>query len=139
MSTPSIITWKRGLSVGVADVDEDHKKLIKMVNKLFGAVLSSDPTRVLERVLAELSDYVVIHFEREEALMQRLNYPEYAAHKAEHQNLLDAATRFKKNLASGLATHLKEEIETLLRDWLVTHIMSQDKRLGRFLNENGIH
>ena len=138
MSLPSIITWKSSLSVGVTDVDEDHKKLIKMINRLFGATLSSDPGQVLSDILSELTDYVVFHFNREEQHMQHLNYPRYAKHKEDHQKLFDAAGRFKRNLDSGLATNLKDDVEILLRDWLIFHIQGHDKRLGKFLNAQGI-
>lgn len=138
MNTPAIILWKPFLSVGVAVVDEDHKKLIKMINRLFGAALSSDPGQVLRGVLTELTDYVVFHFNREEEYMLLLNYPDYEEHKAEHQRLLEAVGRFTRNLDSGLAMNLKDEIEMSLRDWLLSHILKQDMRLGPFLNEHGI-
>lgn len=138
MNTPSIIIWKKNWSVGVVDVDEDHKMLIKMINRLFGSTLSIDPQKVLLDVLAELTDYVVFHFNREEEYMSRLNYPDYAAHKQDHQRLLDAAGQFKQNLLSELPMDLKEVIENSLRDWLVTHIMDHDKRMGLFLNSQGI-
>ena len=138
MNLPSIILWKQSFSVGVASVDADHKKLIEMINRLFGAPLSSEPNQVLDNILRELTEYVVFHFNREEAYMDSLNYPEYETHKKSHQKLLDAARKFKKNLDSGLATNLEKDVEKLLRDWLVNHIQSNDKHLGRFLNEQGI-
>ena len=138
MNLPSIILWKQSFSVGVASVDADHKKLIGMINRLFGATLSSEPNQVLDNILRELTEYVVFHFNREEAYMDSLNYPEYETHKKSHQKLLDAARKFKKNLDSGLATNLEKDVEKLLRDWLVNHIQSNDKHLGRFLNEQGI-
>lgn len=140
MSLPSIITWKPSFSVGIVDVDEDHKQLIKMINRLFGATLSSDPHQVLRSILHELVDYVVFHFEREENFMKRINYPAYAEHKQEHQVLLDSAHRFMRNLDSGLALNLKEDVEVTLRDWLVQHIQQHDKRLGTFFStEAGIN
>lgn len=139
MSIPVIILWKPGLSVQVADIDEDHKKLIKMINRLFGAALSLDPGVVLRTILDELTDYVAVHFEREEAYMRRYAYPGYEAHKQDHQQLLEAAARFRKNMELGLSINLKNEIEQSLRDWLVLHIQGQDKQLGHFLNQQGVH
>ncbi|MBF0135867.1 MAG: bacteriohemerythrin [Magnetococcus sp. DMHC-1] len=134
----SVITWKPNLSVGIADVDEDHKKLIKMINRLFGAALSPQPGQILGDVLEELTRYVVFHFNREEEYMRRFDYPGFVEHKKEHERLIDTATRFKRNLDSGLAMNLKDEIEKSLRDWLVVHIQGQDRHLGHFLNEQGV-
>ncbi len=138
MSIPVIILWKPGLSVQVADIDEDHKKLIKMINRLFGAALSLDPGGVLRTIVAELTDYVVFHFAREEAYMLRYAYPGYDGHKQEHQRLLEAAAQFRQNMELGLTTSITDDIEQSLRDWLVVHIQNQDKQLGQFLNQQGV-
>ncbi|MBF0295155.1 MAG: hemerythrin family protein [Magnetococcales bacterium] len=138
MASPSIILWKNHLSVGVADVDEDHKKLIKMINRLFGAALSSEPQRVLEGVLDELTHYVIFHFEREEAYMQRLGCPFHQEHLQEHRHLLEAVGGFRVRLLAGKVGCLKEEMESTLRDWLIGHILGLDKKMGEFLNSKGI-
>ncbi|MBF0459785.1 MAG: hemerythrin family protein [Magnetococcales bacterium] len=138
MNTPPIVLWKPPLSVGVADIDEDHKKLLKMINRLFGSALSLDPRQVLHTILDELTEYVVVHFDREETYMRRYAYPEYGIHKRDHQRLLDTAGRFKQNRELGLSINLKEEIEHALRQWLEAHIQEHDKRLGAFLNQQGI-
>ena len=139
MNTPAIITWKKNLSVGVADIDEDHKRLIRMINRLFGAALSPDPGQILRNVLDELTHYVILHFNREQEQMDHLNYPFYHEHFGEHAKLIEAVGQFKNNLESGLACCLEEEIEHALRDWLITHIQQHDKQLGQFLNERGIY
>ncbi|MBF0162142.1 MAG: hemerythrin family protein [Magnetococcales bacterium] len=138
MRTPSIILWKPGLSIGVTDLDNDHKMLIKMINRLFGAVLSLDPARVVRAVLDELLAYVQVHFDREETHMRCHNYPDYVTHQKAHQHLLERVERFRRNYEEGLTMNLREEIEVTLRDWLVMHIQEQDKRLGLFLNQLGI-
>ena len=138
MHTPSIILWKPALGVGVTEIDEDHKQLIKLINRLFGASLSLDPARVVQTVLNELTSYVQFHFNREEALMRRYNYPDYETHRQAHQQLLESVERFQRNFVLGLAINLKEEIEVTLRDWLVVHIQDQDKQLGLFLHQQGV-
>lgn len=139
MNMPLIIIWKHHLSVGVADVDEDHKKLIKMINRLFGATLSSQPGAVLQGVLDELTDYVVRHFAREEDYMLRLEFSGYQAHKEDHHRLIESVGVFKEPIMSGEGGNIKEAIEHVLRDWLLTHIQVYDKQMGQFLNEQGIH
>ncbi|MEO5340101.1 MAG: bacteriohemerythrin [Magnetococcus sp. MYC-9] len=139
MTFPAIILWKPGLSVGVAAIDEDHKQLVKMINRLFGASLSLDPARVVTAVLDELTVYVRAHLDREEAYMRHYDYPGFQQHQQEHQRLLEAVGRFRRNLELGLTMNLKEEIERSLRDWLVSHIQGHDRRLGQFLNQQGIY
>lgn len=138
MATPAIIIWKPNLSVKVTDIDEDHKKLFKMINRLFGATLSLNPGEVLRTILGELTDYVIFHFNREEEYMRQYAYPDYETHQKAHQHLLEAVGRFRQNMEWGMTANLGEEVETSLRDWLVAHIQVKDKELGKFLNQQGI-
>ncbi|MEO5377067.1 MAG: bacteriohemerythrin [Magnetococcus sp. DMHC-6] len=133
MNKTPLIYWKADYNVGIQDIDNDHRQLVKMINRLFGSVLSSDPADVVNSVLKDLLAYVVFHFNRELALMEKYGYPEREQHNNEHRLLLESASQFKKRFDSGLAINIKEEIEVSLRDWLVNHVRNSDKRLGHFL------
>ncbi|MBF0282950.1 MAG: hemerythrin family protein [Magnetococcales bacterium] len=138
MASHAIITWNASLSCGVTDIDEDHKKLVSMINRLGGAVLSADPQEVLQEILRELVQYVVFHFDREEEYMQEYDYPRFEQHQAQHRQLLDQAQEFVELLGSRPTQELWQQLGDTLRAWLVVHIEGEDHELGAFLVNQGL-
>ena len=85
------ILWKENLSVGVNEIDNQHKELFNRINNLLDACTRGKGSEEIKRTLNFLSDYVISHFGTEENLMVRYNYPDYTSHKEKHE-------KFKKNL-----------------------------------------
>ena len=135
----SFMTWNDKLSVGVEAVDEDHKKLVAMINELYDGIIAGEGKEVVGDILDRLVHYTSFHFAREEALFAQTGYSEAAAHKAEHDEMvewaLQAALDFHENALS--APSLK--VMNRLKDWLFDHINGTDKRFGPHLNAAGIH
>ena len=69
------------LSVGNSLMDNDHRQMVKLINDLFLAMEEHEGKVVLARLLGDLIKFTQDHFKREEELMQRIRYPEYAHHK----------------------------------------------------------
>jgi len=88
-------------------------------------------------VLSELVNYTVFHFGYEEKLMGQHNYSDTPAHKAEHVKFVQTVGDFKKKFDSGNAV-ITVEIMNFLRDWLTSHIMKTDKKLGQELTKLGV-
>ena len=122
--------WTANLATGNGMIDQDHKHLIALVNKLNDAMAGGKGNAVLGQVLDELIAYTVSHFAREERLMQQIAYPDYAAHKAEHQKLIGEVQELRGKFAPGAVT-LSSKVYLFLCDWLNTHIKSADVRLGK--------
>lgn len=135
MEVPQILIWNNKLSVGHLEIDEDHKKLCKMINRLFGAAMFPNEEKILLDVLKGLLEYTLIHFKREEKLMVEHNYPAMGEHKREHEKLILAARAMQMRYQSGDRSKLGEEVEKMLRDWLVHHILNVDKQLALFLRK----
>jgi hemerythrin len=93
---------------------------------------------VLGKVLQELIQYVNTHFKTEEDYMVKYSYPEYEAHRYEHEKLTDEIKRFYEDFNAGRAL-LTIQIMNFLRNWLMDHIVVKDKKFGKFLNEKGMH
>lgn len=128
-----IIHWTEDLSVGTETIDEDHKVLIGMINKLDDAIKSKEPQGTVNKVLSELLDYTGYHFDREEALMQAANYPDYDAHARTHGTLkaqvADIRNRYERNPDS---IH-EREVLAFLKNWLTAHILGRDKLYAPFM------
>ncbi|MDI6749469.1 MAG: bacteriohemerythrin [Rhodocyclaceae bacterium] len=126
------IVWSKTLSIGVEEVDEDHRKLVDIFNTLNHAVKDREAAEYLAAVLDELINCTVWHFSHEERLMLKYQYKDMEAHKAEHRELIDTAKELQRELLQGGGEMTERHIETLER-WLTEHILTTDMRLGAFL------
>ena len=128
------IVWSRVLSVGVDEVDEDHRKLVHIFNILNHAVRDGESGDYLAAVLEELINCTVWHFSHEERLMLKHGYPGAAEHKAQHQDLIRSAKELQAKILQAKGRIAEEHLE-FLEHWLAEHILTTDMRLGSFLSE----
>lgn len=134
----SLITWSDRLSVGVKEIDTQHKKLVDIINQLHDAMAVGHGKDVLVKVLDELVDYTVYHFATEERLMKAHGYDHHFTHEHEHRDLVNTVAELQAAMKSGGAS-LTLTTMHFLRDWLNHHILESDVKLGKFLNTQGIH
>lgn len=132
-----LITWSDALSVNVREFDEQHKKLIAIVNELHSAMGSGKGKDVMGGILDRLLDYTKSHFSNEEYQMQRHGYAGYVAHKARHDALTRQVAEFAVKFKEGKAV-VTVEVMNFLKDWLATHIQETDRQYGPFLNGKGV-
>lgn len=125
--TMAFITWNDTLSVGIKSIDDQHKKLVALVNDLHDGMMGGKGNDVIGKVLAELIAYTKSHFAAEETLMKNKNYPEYAAHKVEHDKLTKKAVELEQQFKAGKAA-MTIEVANFLKSWLTDHIMKTDKK-----------
>ncbi len=125
MSIPKYIEWSDKLSVGIQEIDEQHKYLVDLVNDLNVALLTTGGTKAAEETLDKLIQYTQTHFVVEESLMRILGYPEYESHKKHHEDLIRHILDFKLKLVdTGRVS--RSELMEFLHKWLTGHIMHED-------------
>ncbi len=138
-----LLTWTDDLSVGIRDFDDDHKRVIRIINELHDAVQDSAVTgkiaaAEMEIALHRLENYLQYHCAQEELLMEMTDYPELEEHKKEHAKLAllikDMHSRFHGSTDPKHAT----EIMKFVYDWLIDHILVTDKRYASHLIAKGI-
>lgn len=134
----SLLTWNDSMSVGVRQLDDDHKKLIAMINDLHQSMLAGHSNDVVGKVLHRLVQYTVEHFGHEENFFAQTNYPGSLAHKREHENLKQQVMAVIAKCEDG-RVGLGMETLNFLRDWLKHHIQESDKAYGPYLNQHGVH
>jgi hemerythrin len=132
------MTWAENMSVGVKVLDDDHKKLVAMVNELHDGILEGRRAEALGHVLDQLVSYTKIHFNREEAFFARTKYEGAAAHKKEHDDLIAKAQELQKRYKEGASSMLSLETMSFLKSWLAHHIQGSDKGYTKHLNASGI-
>lgn len=130
----ALFSWTEDLRVNHDFIDNDHKKLIKLVNDFHDAMEQGRGNDVIGKVLNNLVIYTKEHFRREEAEMQRIKYLKFSEHRTEHDKLIAEVTEFQSNFNSGKLM-LTIKVSKFLRDWLRTHIMQTDKLFAEALRK----
>jgi len=80
--------WDEGLSVGVDEIDNDHKMLVSIIAELSDAIEENHESDVIKDVFVKLESYVQLHFKREEALMRQCGYQDLDTHISSHQKFI---------------------------------------------------
>ncbi len=133
-----LMQWTDKLSVGVRQFDEEHKRLVGMINDLFDGMQAGKAQDVLGKILDGLVTYTRTHFANEERYFQQHRYPEGATHKAEHDALTQQVVDVQAKYRAGASTVLTLDVMKFLKSWLVNHIQGTDKKYGPFLAAKGV-
>jgi hemerythrin-like metal-binding protein len=131
------INWSDELSTKVKVFDDQHKKLLGLVNDLYANMAQGKGKEVMQKTLSGLVDYTRTHFASEEEMMTRHKYLGYLSHKAEHDRLTKQAADLLQKLQAGEPV-MSVHVMRFLKDWLEQHIMKIDKQYGPFLNAKGV-
>jgi hemerythrin-like metal-binding protein len=131
-----LIDWNDIYSVGVSSMDQEHQRLIGIINNLNNAMHSGRGKEVIGSILDEMVDYTRTHFSHEERLMRESGFPGFDEHKRVHEDLTGQVMEAQSKYRSGKA--LSQELMGFLIKWLVNHIQGMDKRYGVHLIEKGI-
>jgi hemerythrin len=133
----ALMEWSPAFSVKVKKYDDQHKKLVDLVNQLHDAMKAGEGITILGTVLQSLIAYTGSHFADEEKMMQANAYPDYAKHKAAHEALVKKVLELQQQFQSG-KTMLTMSVMSFLKEWLVNHIQGEDKKYGIYFNSKGI-
>lgn len=132
------LTWSNQFSVGIKEIDDQHKKLISILNDLSEARRTEKGRKDIERILDELTQYTVYHFKAEEQYMERFNYKFKKEHKEEHD-------RFVAKVADFIEGYKEERfmltmaMMNFLMDWIKKHILGTDQNYITCFKENGLN
>jgi hemerythrin-like metal-binding protein len=133
----ALIQWDDQLSVKVGEIDDQHRRLVEMINRLHDAMKTGRGRDLLQDILNEMADYVVTHFSTEEKYMAQFKYAGYLSHKTEHQKFMNQITAFHRDFTSGKAT-VTVDLMNFLKNWLVHHIRETDQKYSACFVEGGL-
>lgn len=132
-----MIEWNEKYSVNVSEIDEEHKKLIEIINKVIVARQhNNDPEEVLE-ILREMTRYALNHFKTEETYMVKFGYPDYQSHKKEHHDFSNKTIEYCRSIDNG-DYQITDDLLEYLQQWLVHHIQEIDKKYTNCFNKHGL-
>jgi len=127
-----LIEWTPAISVGNQTIDDEHRKLIAVINALYLAVKKGEEFAAIETAYGEMMEYTDYHFAHEQELMISSEYPDYEQHKRQHEAFVERLGKlFDEYRSGGQQTGI--DLMSLLGSWWTSHINTSDKKLGAFL------
>jgi hemerythrin len=133
----TFVEWTDNLSVGIQEIDEQHKVLINLINRLFNeTIVNQASSKVTEQVLQELVEYTLVHFAVEESLFRIFDYPGIETHMAIHAGLKAQVIELQKKVREG--QEVNTDLLMFLKKWLTNHILQEDQRYAPFLISQGV-
>ncbi len=136
-SSAPLLRWSDSLSVGIDSIDNQHKKLIDLINELFKHINSGSAKETVGKTLGALVDYTGTHFQNEEKLFAKYDYPEQMNHKEMHRKLVAQVVEFQNQFKNG-EKDVSLELMEFLKDWLIKHIKQTDMQYSPFLRSKGV-
>ena len=134
------ITWRKQISTGNDIIDQNHKYLICLFNSIELALSTPEALKYLPVYVDQLFEYTKEHFDREEKIQLKIDYPGYMEHKLQHQDILDHLEKVNDELQQlvnekdeeatneALKSQLDKDILKLAREWIIDHLIKTDKK-----------
>ncbi len=133
------MTWKADMSVGLEELDQDHRFLIQVINRLAVNAENDGDAEAIRECLASLRNYAEFHFAREESVMRACGYSTLAEHQDEHRaftrEIAAIVDRFDQGDANVRA-EINENLIGYLKDWLTHHILVVDMGYRPLVEDN---
>ncbi|MFC1760498.1 bacteriohemerythrin [Planctomycetota bacterium] len=128
------LQWNDNLSVGIEQIDDQHRQWIEYYNNAAQAVAAHQDQTLVAKTLGFLIDYTEVHFSTEEKQMVECDYPERSTHKVKHDELRNTLANLTRDYEEeGVHRELASAIDTFLGNWLIQHIQDVDKKFGAFV------
>jgi hemerythrin-like metal-binding protein len=128
----TLLQWQANFSVGIDEVDHEHRELIGLINALHAALGEDRAGTRTEEFLGEIFADVSAHFALEERIMRDRRYDALAEHKADHERLLDDLRDLMDEQAAGAVLD-DERFAGQLATWFAGHFQTHDARFHRHL------
>ncbi|MEI6986538.1 MAG: hemerythrin family protein [Rhodospirillaceae bacterium] len=126
-------TWRDELSIKIRSIDEEHRLLMTVLNRIIDCRGSPTQYSTADRALRDLFAYADYHFEHEEDLMTSYEYPGINEHKAQHLIFITKLRQMDRELTTGIAS--VDDLARFIMEWFVIHIQMFDMEMGVFLAE----
>ncbi len=133
----ALFEWDDKFSVSIESIDNQHKELVQQINNLHDAMMEGRGQKEVEPIIEKLIGYTDSHFKHEEELFDKFNYEDKQEHKNIHKNLIDQVVDLQTKVKAGEAP-LSSDLMEFLKEWLMTHILQEDKRYIACLTGNNV-
>ena len=132
------LQWTDSYSTGLAEVDDDHHRLLEIINRIDAAISDGSGEDVVGSVLKEALEYSEHHYKHEESLMAKHGFPGLKEHSAMHATSLTKIKSMCDGHASGDPAVTPTAVHHYLSSWFAKHFLGADSQFKRYLFEQGI-
>ena len=130
----NIVTWSEAYATGIKLIDDQHRELIDLTNKLYHSCRTKDDVAVFRETMSSMVDYVRFHFGTELELLEQVNYPDLLNHKKQHESLIKSILDAVKDYGDGKKFVPNIFVRTL-KDWIFSHIAVSDKLYAIYITD----
>jgi hemerythrin-like metal-binding protein len=127
------IPWDDRYLVDVQTIDDQHRELIKQFNEFYaGCKERTKPADFFSNNIHNLMNYIQFHFNAEEEFLEKIRYPDIAAHRMQHRIFI--ADMLKRIDASGPDRAGIDAAADYFRDWIITHFSLIDRKYATYIH-----
>lgn len=126
----AFIVWDDSLNLQIDLIDEEHKTLIFLMNKLHKQYHDGEQQKTIRATFTELTEYATKHFSDEEEYMASIKFSDLDAHRAIHQRLLDRLNTYSQEFDDSNG-QISEYFFTFLKIWVTAHIKGIDSKFAK--------
>ena len=132
----TIVEWSENYATGIKLIDKQHRELVSLTNELYRACTTGDEEigTVFKEAMSRMVEYVRFHFNAEQELLHRINFPDYPEHKRQHESLVKDILEAAKHYNEGMNFVPNNFVRTL-KDWVFGHIAVSDKIYTSYVAE----
>ena len=151
---PNELTWRNDWLLGIEQLDEDHRRMVHLLNLLFAApetpmtgagptetgvqtaeTIVADARAILLERLDEVIEHLRAHFAREEAFLHSIDFPGYDEHSSEHALQMAEFVQLRREILGQGTDHLDAEIIGGIKRWFFNHVIAEDHRFAAYYFE----
>ncbi len=132
-----LIKWGPKFELGISMIDNQHKRWIEFINKLYEVLNSDDKDIALNEIFKKLMDYTDYHFGFEEKYMKEFNYQDFDNHHINHQKFVNRVIELFTEYVGGSKNSVFQLI-ILLKSWVTEHVTVTDKKYVDLFKKHGI-
>lgn len=130
-----ILHWEDEFLVGVPQLDEEHKRLLRLGACVASALALKNSDAIVRALLTDIDSFAEQHFANEEKMMAEYKYPGLESHRAEHESFRN---RIRLLLAEADESRIGFRVLQMMQSWLKSHLMGCDREYARFFREIGV-
>ncbi len=132
----SPIKWDSSLSVGICEIDDQHKEMVELLNELHAALVQKRSAKKALKIFNALVQCTQIHFSVEESLMRIFGYPDYEEHSHHHNALMAELKKLEARISNWQLPD--DDLLPMLKTSLTRHFVEEDKDYSTFFHNNGL-
>lgn len=132
----NLIDWRDSFSLGLPEVDFEHKQMIGDINRLHGDLGADATPSEVASSLGEILSAITAHFALEEKSMVSMGYPSHSIHKSDHERLIDRLLDILDEVCAE-GRYDAATLSTAMSDWFVDHFRTHDAELHRWMLVHG--